>query len=334
MKTNNEKNNDQIFEITLIEKYRFLFEECHNIFNVEEIILCKDDDEIEYYLELFKLEIQNININKGSFSVKVNDKFLIIKEIFKTNLKEFCQKFLLKIRNITKIDSNKDYDITSEDFLKLFLFLNFILFFSPEFYTIYNMKKEILKKISFREKEKLLKDYIISDFKFVNFINSLNRKCSISWEYRLYLVQKFPHFLQDGTNEKFLILKNLKVYLEIFFIPIEKVRKILINDLESIDSINEKEKRNYHLWKYIVHIFNLYSDNPIDSLFILSFCIYNFLKDTLDYSAYSAVTNYYKKLKPIIIDKSGYNLKVYVGDLINTFPEKMNDYVFNFLSSI
>lgn len=344
MKTNYEIiNATQISELKIFEKYRhLLYEDYKNLFNVEDIIVCKDD-EINFYLELIKLETQNIYITEGNFTLKVNDKLLIIKENFKKNLKEYCTQFLMKIRNITKIDNRSGTpgnqymnEITSEDLLKLFFFMNFILFFSPEFYTIYKMKKEILKKISSRGHEKLLLDNIISEFKFVNFINASNRKCSVSWEYRLYLVKNYPHCLieTEDINEKFSILENLKLYIEIFEIHLDKIGILLIKDLQSLDFINEKEKRNYHLWKYLVHIFNLYMYSNMESLLILSFCIYNFLKDTLDYSAFSAMTNFYNKLKQVITEKSADDLRKYIHKLINALPEKKNDYVFKFLNQI
>ena len=54
--------------------------------------------------------------------------------------------------------------------------------------------------------------------------------------------------------------------------------------------INQKERRNYHLWKYILNITKIHI-KEIKS--ILIFCYYNFMNNTLDYSAYSTLRYLY-----------------------------------------
>jgi hypothetical protein len=125
-----------------------------------------------------------------------------------------------------------------------------MIILSPEFYTLYTIKKHITSNI-----DKL------AEFKFINIINERNRKCSISWDYRLFLMKDLM------LNEKFIEY-----------------------DLNLLTEINEKEKRNYHLWKYVIHISKLYTDYDSKRK-IVKFCFISFLKNIYDYSAYSASVN-------------------------------------------
>lgn len=194
------------------------------------------------------------------------------------------------------------------------------------------MKKQIMTVYSLN-KLKLFENSYISEFFFVNILNGKNRKCSISWEYRLYLIKIY---LEELRND-LLISYNFKGYLneiDKFYLklPLEKFGLIykfdstnkkdvlLLLDLLLIYNINEKDKRNYHLWKYITHIYYIYSELK-HKIFILSFCFMILINDPLDYSAYSNIRNFLINLQSSNKLDKNYKepLKIYLHKLITVF---------------
>jgi hypothetical protein len=103
-------------------------------------------------------------------------------------------------------------------------------------------------------------------------------------------------------------------------------KNFLDNDLKLLNAINEKDRRNYHLWKYIINISNLYKELN-DKKKILNFCVDNFLKDTYDYSAYSCSVNLIK-----ILDKD--DIKLILERIVNVIPiiESKSEYIESFIN--
>ena len=324
---------DEILEKNNLVKYSRLFEDNKNIFLVEEVIICNKDD-LGLFLDMFKLESKIDEISQGNFSTKVNNKYSVVFDCFKFELRDVVRNFLFPLKkclsNIFKFfECNSDSSVY--EYLKnVVIFVNFVLLFSPEFSTLYNLKKQIFCEII--SKNVNCEDLIFSEFLFVNILNEKFRKCSISWDYRYFLTKNFyskisltsPLFRKylEEIFEKF--TNKFNNVLEIFrnkftlksFIEDYDHRCVLFLDLYFIDKLNDIEKRNYHLWKYIVHLFDLFSQDCSkhlsETVFIFSFCLYNFLKNTLDYSAYSNLINFHKKLKSHFTREEFDKLKLYL----------------------
>lgn len=59
-------------------------------------------------------------------------------------------------------------------------------------------------------------------------------------------------------------------------------------------NINDNEKRNYHLWKYIINIFSFINSKKL-RIYYLYFAIECFAANNKDYSAYTFIVNFFKK---------------------------------------
>jgi hypothetical protein len=314
----------------ILNKYSYLFEECQNLIRIKEILVIPKE-ELNFYIEMLKLDNPTLVIETGHYTIKINQSLLIILEDFKYKLKEICKNFILVIRKEikNKIIKNSCY------LKKILIFTNLILIFSPEFYTIYNMKMEILQQLKNQFKNEEFYDLIKSEHMFSNIINSQNRKCSISWHYRLFLLKELYicHNLTDKeeltiNDEKINFFKKIKFICDLITYDVYET-SFIISEIAFIDIINERERRNYHLWKYLIHLFN-YIDKQQEKAIIFSFCFMNFLNDTLDYSAYSNTVNLMKKMNLGV--EARYNIKQYIEQLIKVFPEKKTVYLVDLLN--
>jgi len=72
------------------------------------------------------------------------------------------------------------------------------------------------------------------------------------------------------------------------------IKFFVIYDIILIRFIDENEKRNYHLWKYIINIINLIPSILIKT-FYLYFAVDNLTKNNSDYSAFSILMNSFKR---------------------------------------
>ena len=107
------------------------------------------------------------------------------------------------------------------------------------------------------ETEKLqnIKDaLILSEYYFTSIINRTMRKNSISWDYRFFIVSNFISFLSiddiDKNNSTKVDLKFLYCKLDI---QCDTVKRTFIQvDVDRFNAVNMNERRNYHMWKYII----------------------------------------------------------------------------------
>jgi hypothetical protein len=313
--------------LNILTQFSELFEDNKNLLRIEELIVI-NKDELDQFIQMFELENKIEEINKGNFSIQLNGKYTILFDNFKFQLKNISKNFLLKIRPFVKDICNTNND-NSNKITPLLSFMNFILVFSPEYYTLYNMKKEILINTN-----NIPDEYLLSEFLFVNIINERNRKCSISWEYRYFLMKNFKEKLNEIISNKYedkvnSFLHKIKNYLKYFKSDFSenKLMRIMLLDLYLVYNINEKEKRNYHLWKYIVHIFNLYPSLEEKTVLYI-FCLLNFINNPLDYSAFSTLINIHLKIGDVIGLKKE-ELKSYLNQLKEIFEDKINNSYFN-----
>jgi len=341
--------NEKLKKFDLL-KYSYLFEDNKNIIEVEDAIVC-DKNDLEMFLEMFKLETNIETINEGNLSLKINDKYAIVFDSLKFQLKDIVTNFIFKIRNILK---EEDFSIDrSEEFEYLnnvVRFLNFILLFSPEFPTAYNLKKKILLiiKTKYIKTTNEISELIFSEFSFMNLIHEKFRKCSISWEYRLFLIKNFYNVILSKNNSNYdqkiysiiNFFKNIPKTIKDNYFPksIDNLKfKFLLLDIFYLEKINNKENRNYHLWKYIIHIFHIFyadvNNNLSELVIIFSFCLVIFLKNLKDYSAFSSLHNLFQKLKYNFTQTELKELKSYLIDLKIMLKDMDTKYLHTFIEN-
>jgi hypothetical protein len=267
-----------------------------NIKSISDYIIVKED-EVDLYLSAMGDELKSIN--KGYLSILINEHYLIIYETFKKVYKGIVRSIL---QNKAKhIDKNMLY------------VLNYILIFSPEFYTIYSLKKRMLMS----SKDQLL---LFNEFNFINCINLKNRKCSISWDYRLFIIKRLENVNIDKIEE----FRN-KYNTLIGLLGVVDFNNKLCYDLLLLDNINAGEKRNYHLWKYLVHLMRFY-DNLQEKLCLLIFAVNALINDSMDHSAFSFLVTFGDYLQSrslfeyleIVIEKFGIK-----NSYLNEFKDKI-----------
>jgi hypothetical protein len=169
----------------------------------------------------------------------------------------------------------------------------------------------------------------------------------VGWDYRLFLVSNYGNKLIEAINTHININKSneyitrinnflhlIQNLIEIFNLKKLSTSQLLALDLEMINLINEKDKRNYHLWKYIIHLSNFYTTFD-DQMLIFCFCLHQFINDPLDYSAYSNIRTLIKRHHSIINEsKTSKAMLSYMDKLISTYKEKMNTVYFHELYGI
>jgi hypothetical protein len=305
----------------IYKKFQYLFKDNENIMNVLEITTLNDSEiPLESFLELFTLENKIVSLKRGIFSININERYLIIMESFKLSIKQCVKEFILKIRkNISSLNHDEKYNIST--------FSNFILYFYPEFYTLYNIKKEIFQNLEIKE----LDSFIMSELLFINIINEKYRQASISWDYRLFLFSNYSKIIQNKYQlyvekdkfSKFLKhMDNLSLYFD-NIASFSEEDNLYLWELSMINSINEKGKRNYQLWKYLIHLTKLITNKFL----IFNFVLYLFLSDPLDYSAYSYLKTFSKEiLKTVKLKKI--ELQYYFEKLLTTLIDENNNKYF------
>lgn len=297
--------------------------ENQNLKWIEEYIIV-EEDELDNFIKMFEMETKIEEYNKTKFSVLINKKYLIVFTSFKMKLKELIHKYVLKIRNLI-CKQIKD----SEKLISLSLFCNLILIFSPEFYTLYNMKKQIYNFI-INSTEYKIEQILFSEFLFINLINEKNRKCSVSWDYRLFLIKYLNNFDNKLLNLKYIHnLKNFSAIFKCFDKELCSMRDINKLDLEFLYRINEKEKRNYHLWKYLIHLFNFYA-NDISEIkkYIFYFSLLSMINYPVDHSSFSNCIFYLHKMHKELNEQFILKLKNYLQEIKQIYlKSKENKYL-------
>lgn len=314
----------------------------NEILNETEILIGFDDiiiieeAELDMIINMLSLEKEINKIERTTHYVKINDKYLVILTSIGMLIKSIWRNFLCPLNKILRDhDKNKGelltflkefhIELNSTFFIQLDNLCNVILLFTPDFYSIYNIKRRISTCHIFDIRQ------IINDYYIINVINTNNRKCSISWNYRLYLVTTYKGELANhlGKIHSCDIRKfqtKLETISQLFLTgdDREEYDTLLLYDLFLVDIINEKEKRNYHLWKYTMNLYHHYQNKTAQGI-ILSFCLFNFINNSTDYSAYSNIrntlTSYNKeKLKAYLIhllDNGKYNIdSIYFRELL------------------
>jgi len=185
-----------------IEKYYnslTLFIKESQLLNSFEDYQVTSEDNYEMLISMLELELGKIiTVVKFKYLCLINNKYLIIFEDFKKELKGIF-KTVMKIRE-------EEIKIISFDKLReINVLLNLVLIFSPDCYTIYNIKKELIKQILLLNQIKSdnNNDIIIlflNDFKFINLINLKFRKSNISWNYREHIINNIFNFVGSNGN--------------------------------------------------------------------------------------------------------------------------------------
>lgn len=363
MNKNFSTNSQTLMEILIeleIAKYSFLLEENKNLLPFVEEVIVSHKDDIDMYLDMFRLETKIEKIEKGNFTMRINDKYLIVYDSLKYEMKEIVRNFLFKLKhhmdkkilnllNIEELERDGVFDYLKN----IVTFVNFILLFSPEFSTMYNLKKRILSEMI--HKKYSCDDLIFSEFSFVNILNEKFRKCSISWDYRFFLLKNIISQEDKNYLDKFdidiekkvlsilthlnpvlLIIRATGNIIDAKYLTLKM--KFLLLDLFYVHKTNEQDKRNYHLWKYIVHIFNYFysdkSNNLSELILIYSICLVCFVKNTLDYSAYSNFINFHIKLKSYLTHEELKELKSYLINISSyTINENNSKYLENIIKN-
>ena len=266
-------------------------------------------ENVDMFVMMFEMENKVETIYEFGYFRIINHKFILIIEDFSKLIKKIFHEFL--------IPNRKEILQNETQFNSFFLLMNVLLVFSPEFTTIYNVKKEILmilfEKKDFQDFNKI----IVSEFLFTNLINKKFRKSSISWEYRKFLSKFIYQNSSEIYNEIFIKVKSnigemknkyeiknsslLEIFLSKGFNPSGKTNFIQI-DLMLLSEINDLDHRNYYLWNYLIFLYRNYISNlNCFQNYFFSF-IFSFIsQNNLDYSAFSFIHNFLFKAE---IDKT------------------------------
>ncbi len=328
----------ELFGDSLFQGNQFFFFEDYEVVSL---------DNVEMFLSMFRMSNQiNSYVEYGYFRV-INNKFLLIIDDFKRKLKSVFLNFIIPYR---KEVLSKDY------FASLFVLYNIVLIFSPEFSTIYNIKKEIISHLQLNRDFPNFNQLIISEYIFINLLNKKYRKSCVSWDYRKYLAKIIyteqcisECYNYISTERKDSIYELNHIYEQknktLFNIFLDKSSDIsLYNDIEKffsiecllLNDINDFSPRNYYLWNYIIFLFNrLIHSNPSFYNIFSTFIFSVFVQNPLDYSAFSFIVNnmvkikfnkntimklieYFNLISNSKIDKKGY-IKDTISTMLNNF---------------
>lgn len=258
-----------------------------NFKNIVDFFIASDELERDGITSIFEKEEKIKAKLFGNFTLKLNDKFLIIT---KSKLSFFPSLY----KNIFLLNKNIILKTCSDDFLQALLSLtNFMLLFAKDNPSIYNLKKKILYDLSGRGG--VPSSLVTSEYFFISLYNRNYRKSAMSWEYRIILTTKFGSalILEDISKE------NLnKLNKNLLYSIIKKndlcPSALVQTDIDNLNSVNEKESRNYHMWCYIIKLF-LSRESNSDRLYIILYGIYLLGKCPWDYSSYSFLVNHFEK---------------------------------------
>jgi hypothetical protein len=255
-----------------------------NIKSITDYIIV-NDTEIDQYLQMIGDELTDIR--KGVNSILINSGYLIVCETFKKLYKQLSNYIL----------TNKS-SVWTKDQLPM---LNYMLIFSPEYYTIYTIKKRILSE------ELADQTTLFNELSFINCINQKHRKCSIGWDYRLFIIKRLNSIGDDHITE---FNDKYKSLLSIW--DIKASNNVLCYDILKLQGLNEGDKRNYHLWKYVIHLSRHYEEDS-ERIFLFVFCLYNLINNPMDYSAFSNTLHFfYLKMGNWPFEKLGRHIDIVI----------------------
>ena len=244
-------------------------------------------------------EQEKIIINKGVFSIKINEKYLIInQEILEKEYSKFYNIFI-SFNSIY----NKDPTIIENDInlIHLFSFFNSILLFTTQNQTLHNIKRKILLQI--KHNPKLASNFfsdnnlIKSEYLLCTIFNNKIRDNCITWHYRYFILSNFHQLLNPNEIDKENKDKaNLSKICNILSIPYSNKISLIKCEIDNLNNINISSKRNYHLWTYLINLFNSPFVLKEEQNLIFVFACYLFSKSFSDYSAFSFIVNFYSKI--------------------------------------
>lgn len=268
------------------------FTDIKNLYYVIDYLIVEDENEMNSILECMNKEEKIIDKQRGEFSMKINHKFLIIeRKKIKNNLKDFYS-FLLSFNRKFTTDNQENLDI--EQLIQILSLINLVLIFAPANSTFYSLKKKI---VLYLKNSKNIKDsLILSEYYFTSIINRTMRKNSISWDYRYFIISNFYDVINfKDINEKNTNKPDFSKFFEILEIKHEKNKLSLIKaDIDNFNSINETEKRNYHMWNYMNLLIKSNFLNDHDKLYLYLYACSLFGNCFWDYSAYTFIINFSK----------------------------------------
>jgi len=98
---------------------------------------------------------------------------------------------------------------------------------------------------------------------------------------------KFNNLLIYKNNTGNAIQLNLKENMDI--------KTLALIDLITLININDNEKRNYHLWKYLINMIKAFPEILFIKLLYFYFAVECLSKNPTDYSAFSFLVNVFNK---------------------------------------
>ena len=330
--------NNQIldFKKNIIEKYS---EDINNIFMIQDYVILENLKECNQIIsEIFNNEEEEklVNQNNGSFSILINNKFLLIaKNDILINIFKTIYKFFLSISK--DIKSQKAFILSN--IKELISLINLVLLFNDNI-TFYSLKKKILLLVINNNnniENKILNKILLSEYYFTNTTNKKCRKSAISWDYKCFLFHNFKKDIftnENVDNKEFVILNLLKNELNILGTKKDEFNKnlFILKDLEMINEINIIQSRNFHLWTYLRKIYN--EMNKQEQIIIILFAFYILRKCSFDYSAFSFLINSKKNIpleKEIIeeIIKEMKKTSIIKYDEHKYYIDNLENYLFN-----
>lgn len=261
-----------------------------NLYYVVDYLTVENENEMNSILECMNKEEKSVDKQRGQFTMKINNKFLIVeRNIIKNHLKDFYS-FLLSFNRKFSTDNQDNLDI--EHLIEILSLTNLVLIFASANSTFYNLKKKILLYL---KKSKNIKDtLILSEYFFTSIVNRTMRKNSISWDYRYFIISNFYDVLNiKDINEKNTNKQDFSKFFEILEIKQDKNDLSFIKvDIDNFNSVNEIEKRNYHMWKYMNLLIKSNFLNDHDKMYLYLYVCSLFGNCFWDYSAYTFIINF------------------------------------------
>ena len=287
----------EAFKENIIKKYS---KDINNIYMIQDYLLLDNLEEcIKIISEIFNNEEEEKikTQSNGSFSILINNKFLLIaKKNELINIIKPIYKFLLIISK--NIDSEKDFIMAN--IKELLSLINIVLLFNDNI-SFYALKKKILLlSLNCKNNHEInnnnfnLNDTLLSEYYFTCTTNKKCRKSAISWDYKYFLFHNFKEyiFIKDEMNNIYEYIYNL-LKNEINLIGIKKDLLLkdlfIIKDIEVMNEINIIQSRNYHMWTYLRKIFN--EGNKEEKILIILFAFLTLKKCSFDYSAFTFIVN-------------------------------------------
>ena len=309
--------------VNLREEYK---NDIDNMTYVVDFMIVEDINQRDAVIDYISKEENIKTLNHGVFTTIINHKFLIVtRSLLQTHYKKLYYS-LLKI--------NKEN-------LKLLVLLccpilsltNLVLLFCPDNPSMYYLKKKIL--LFLKDSNAITEKLILGEYYYTTKINILIRKNSISWDYRYFIVSNFINYLSiddiDRNNTSKLDLKFLYCKLDI---QCDMPKRTFIQvDVDRFNAVNVSESRNYHMWKYMIMLFNSDFIDDRDKMYIFIYACYLFSNCLWDYSAYNFIVKFSNKLpltKENLLNLINYNKtteKVFTNDKHKSYLPELTNYL-------